>query len=213
MMDTYTTFGCQSGEPTLQVFGDGGERWISDKSQGDRCPNKDFHRASLGTGYLFSGVDEDGNDVEETFTQRDFEKKFFSDNTNRVFCETSLQHALKDPYTGEVGKTLVFCVSQKHAAKVTQILNEIAYRVFGNKYSSDFAVQVTSSVDSAQDMTTQFSNKNNLNGHSKTNPFDFTSKTRVCVTVGMMTSTGYDCTDVLNICMMRPVYCQVSSSR
>ena len=32
-----------------------------------------------------------------------------------------------------------------------------------------------------------------------------TSKTRVCVTVGMMT-TGYDCKDLLNICLMRPVY-------
>jgi len=27
----------------------------------------------------------------------------------------------------------------------------------------------------------------------------------VCVTVGMMT-TGYDCTDILNLCLMRPVY-------
>ncbi len=32
-----------------------------------------------------------------------------------------------------------------------------------------------------------------------------TSKTRVCVTVGMMT-TGYDCTDILNICLMRPIF-------
>ena len=30
-------------------------------------------------------------------------------------------------------------------------------------------------------------------------------KTRVCVTVGMMT-TGYDCPDLLNICMMRPIF-------
>ena len=205
MMDTYTTFGCQSGEPTFRYSLEDGVKdgyLINPKVIDART--KISTELLSEQGYLFSGVDEDGNDVEETFTQRDFEKKFFSDNTNRVFCETFLQHALKDPYTGEVGKTLVFCVSQKHAAKVTQILNEIAYRVFGNKYSSDFAVQVTSSVDSAQDMTTQFSN-NNLNGHSKTNPFYLTSKTRVCVTVGMMT-TGYDCTDVLNICMMRPVY-------
>ena len=40
---------------------------------------------------------------------------------------------------------------------------------------------------------------------SKINPHSRTSKTRICVTVGMMT-TGYDCTDILNICMMRPVY-------
>jgi type I restriction enzyme R subunit len=31
------------------------------------------------------------------------------------------------------------------------------------------------------------------------------SKTRVCVTVGMMT-TGYDCPDILNLCLMRPIF-------
>ena len=31
------------------------------------------------------------------------------------------------------------------------------------------------------------------------------SKTRVAVTVGMMT-TGYDCPDILNLCLMRPIF-------
>ena len=53
-------------------------------------------------------------------------------------------------------------------------------------------------------MTIDFRN-NSLNGLSKTNPHYRTSKTRICVTVGMMT-TGYDCTDILNICMMRPIF-------
>ena len=44
-----------------------------------------------------------------------------------------------------------------------------------------------------------------LNGQSKINSYYRTSKTRICVTVSMMT-TGYDCTDILNICMMRPIY-------
>ena len=35
-------------------------------------------------GYIFQGVD-DENDFEETFTQKDFEKKFFSENTNTIF--------------------------------------------------------------------------------------------------------------------------------
>ena len=54
------------------------------------------------------------------------------------------------------------------------------------------------------EMTIDFRN-NSLNGQSKTNLHYRTSKTRICVTVGMMT-TGYDCTDILNICMMRPIY-------
>ena len=53
-------------------------------------------------------------------------------------------------------------------------------------------------------MTIDFRN-NGLNGQSQVNEHYRTSKTRVCVTVGMMT-TGYDCTDILNLCLMRPVY-------
>ena len=33
---------------------------------------------------------------------------------------------MRDPYTNEIGKSLVFCVSQKHAEKITIILNELA---------------------------------------------------------------------------------------
>tara|TARA_B100000700_G_scaffold198073_1_gene217857 strand:+ start:1 stop:993 length:993 start_codon:yes stop_codon:yes gene_type:complete len=55
-------------------------------------------------------------------------------------------------------------------------------------------------------MTIQFTDKNNnLRGNSLINEYYKTSKARVCVTVGMMT-TGYDCKDLLNICLFRPVF-------
>ncbi len=205
MLDTYTTFGCDSGEPTFRYSLEDGVKdgYLINPKVIDARTEITTELLSE-QGYVFQGVDDDGNDFEETFTQKDFEKKFFSDNTNTIFCETFLKHAMRDPYTGEIGKTLVFCVSQNHAAKVTQILNVLADRVFPKQYSSDFAVQVTSSVQDSQRMTIDFRN-NSLNGQSKTNPHYRTSKTRICVTVGMMT-TGYDCTDILNICMMRPVY-------
>ena len=91
---------------------------------------------------------------------------FFSKNTNAIFCETFLKHAIRDPYTNEIGKTLVFCVSQNHATKVTQILNQYADKLFPNQYSSDFAVQVTSFVENSQRMTIDFRN-NHFNGSSK----------------------------------------------
>ena len=53
-------------------------------------------------------------------------------------------------------------------------------------------------------MTINFAN-NKLNGHTKFLDGYKTSKTRVCVTVGMMT-TGYDCQDILNLCLMRPIF-------
>ena len=205
MLDTYTTFGCESGEPTYRYSLEDGVKdgYLINPKVIDARTEITTELLSE-QGYLFQGVDKEGNDVEETFTQKDFEKKFFSDNTNTIFCETFLKHAMRDPYTGETGKSLIFCVSQNHAAKVTQILNVLADRAYPKQYNSDFAVQVTSSIDKSQRMTVDFRN-NSLNGQSKINAHYRTSKTRVCVTVGMMT-TGYDCTDILNICMMRPIY-------
>jgi len=205
MLDTYTTFGCRSGEPTFRYSLLNGveDGFLINPFVYDARTDITTELLSE-EGYLFEGTDEDGNDVLETFTKKDFEKKFFSEETNRKFCETFLQNARKDPYTGEIGKSLIFCVSQKHAAKVTQILNEYGLEMYPNKYQSDFAVQVTSNVIGSQQMTIDFAN-NTLNGFSTVNEYYRTSKTRICVTVGMMT-TGYDCTDLLNIAMMRPIY-------
>ena len=78
--------------------------------------------------------------------------------------------------------------------------------MYPGKYKSDFAVQVTSVIPDAQQFTINFSDKsNNLMGTANLFPWYKTSKARVCVTVGMMT-TGYDCTDILNICLMRPIF-------
>ncbi len=205
MMDTYTTFGCESGEPTFRYSLEDGVRdgYLVNPKVIDARTEISTELLSE-QGYVFQTTDEDGNDLEKTFTRKDFERKFFSDNTNAVFCETFLKHALRDPYTDEIGKTLIFCVSQDHAAKVAQILNGLADKAFPKRYNSDFAVQVTSNVQDSQRMTVDFRN-NSLNGRSRADPYYLTSKTRICVTVGMM-STGYDCTDILNICMMRPVY-------
>ena len=72
------------------------------------------------------------------------------------------------------------------------------------KYQSDFAVQVTSQIPDAQQYTINFTN-NNLLGSANFLDAYKTSKARVCVTVGMMT-TGYDCPDMLNLALMRPVF-------
>ncbi|MEO8350388.1 MAG: restriction endonuclease subunit R, partial [Chthoniobacteraceae bacterium] len=124
--------------------------------------------------------------------------------TNQLFCKTFLENALRDPVSGEIGKSIVFAVSQHHAGKLAQILNEIADRMFPGKYQSDFAVQVTSQVDGAQQHTINFTN-NNLLGSANFIPTYKTSKARVCVTVGMMT-TGYDCPDLLNLGLFRPIF-------
>lgn len=205
MLDTYRTFGCESDEPTFRYSLIDGVRdgFLINPIVVDARTDVTTQLLS-DEGYSVTDTNDEGEEAEDIFRGRDFEKKFFSDSTNRVFCETFMGNALRDPITGEIGKTIVFAVSQNHAAKLTQILNEIAHRMFPSRYNSDFAVQVTSQIQDSKSMTIDFRN-NKLNGYSRFNEMYRTSRTRVCVTVGMMT-TGYDCSDVLNLCLMRPIF-------
>ena len=155
-------------------------------------------------GFVVSFTDDTGDEHEETYKQREFEKRFFADATNQLFCKTFLENALRDPVSREIGKSIVFAVSQNHAARLAQTLNEMADVMFPGKYQSDFAVQVTSQVPNAQQFTINFAN-NNLLGSANFLSSYKTSKARVCVTVGMMT-TGYDCTDILNLGLFRPIF-------
>lgn len=205
MLDTYHTFGCDSGNPTFRYsLLDGVKDGFLINPIVIDARTEITTQLLSDEGFTFTDKDEKGNEVEEVLGVRDFEKKFYSDETNRIFCKTLLDNCLRDPITGEVGKTLVFCVSQKHASKITQILNEYGDKMFPNKYNSDFAVQVTSNVDDAQRYTTNFTN-NKLNGSGNFNEIYITSKSRICVTCSMMT-TGYDCPDLFNICLMKPVF-------
>ena len=205
LLDTYRTFGCEDGQPTFRYsLLDG----VKDKFL--ISPTVIDARTEVTTrllsedGFVANFSDDTGGDQQETFKQREFEKRFFSDTTNQLFCKTFLENALRDPISGEIGKSIVFAVSQKHAGKLTQILNEMADRMFPGRYQSDFAVQVTSHITDAQQFTINFTN-NNLLGSANFIPTYRTSKARVCVTVGMMT-TGYDCPDLLNLGLFRPVF-------
>ena len=205
LLDTYRTFRCESGEPTFRYSLVDGvkDHYLVNPIVLDARTDITTELLSE-AGFSVHITDDEGEEKEEVYFARQFEKKFFNDKTNVEFCKTFLKNALADPFTGEIGKSLIFCVSQTHAAKITDILNRLATQLWEGKYKSDFAEQVTSLVADSQSMTTQFAN-NNLNGRTKWLEGYKSSKTRVCVTVGMMT-TGYDCTDLLNIVLMRPVF-------
>ena len=55
------------------------------------------------------------------FGKKDYERKFFSDETNLSFVRCFLDNAKCDPLTGEVGKTIMFAVSRRHATKLAQV--------------------------------------------------------------------------------------------
>ena len=213
MLDTYHIFGCDSGNPTFSyTLNDGVKDGIL------VSPTVVDARTEITTELLKEEglqIDSSSDNVEISLTSKDgrqtrilteknYEKDFFSDSTNKEFCMTFMENALRDPITNEIGKSIIFCVNQAHARKIAEILNDIAEKMFPNKYNSDFAVQITSNVADAQQMTINFAN-NKLNGYSKWNEDYETSKSRVAVTVAMMT-TGYDCTDIINIGLMRPIF-------
>lgn len=205
LLDTYTTFGCPSGEPTFRYSLLDGVKdgYLVNPIVADARTEITTELLSE-KGYSLMVENEEGIEEEQTFFQKDFERKFFSDKTNQIFCKTFLENAIKDPISGEIGKSIIFCVSQNHASKITQTLNQFAATLWPDKYNSDFAVQVTSNIPDSQQFTINYAN-NNLNGQTKWLEGYKSSKTRVCVTVGMMT-TGYDCQDVMNLCLMRPIF-------
>lgn len=205
LLDTYRTFGCDDGQPTFRYS------LLDGVKDGFLInPTVVDARSEITTqllsedGFVVEFKDDQGDDQKETFKQREFEKRFFADGTNQLFCKTFLEHALRDPVSNEIGKSIIFAVSQNHAAKLVQILNLMADIKFPAKYQSDFAVQVTSQITDAQQFTINFTN-NNLLGSANFLPTYKTSKARVCVTVGMMT-TGYDCPDLLNLGLFRPIF-------
>lgn len=205
LLDSYKTFGCESGEPTFRYSLLDGVKdgYLINPTVVDA--RTDITTQLLAEeGYAVITQNEDEEDQKETFFAKDFEKKFFSDETNKIFMKTFMENAKRDPITDEIGKSIVFCVSRKHAAKITQLLNEFADNLFPERYQSDFAMQITSDVMDAQVYTVNFQN-NNLSGMTKFLENYKSSKTRVCVTVGMMT-TGYDCEDILNIVLLRPIF-------
>jgi type I restriction enzyme R subunit len=211
LIDTYKTFGCEPGQPTFSY----------DLEQGAKegyliKPTLVDVRTEITTqllseeGYAVHMQTENGKTIDDIYNERHYERKIFNEETNKAMCQALLTNGLYDPVAKAhgielFGKTIVFAVSQKHAARLANILNKLAIEKWPNRYGqSDFAIQVSSQVANAQQWTVNFSN-NRLGGQVSIPAGYDSGKTRVCVTVGMMT-TGYDCQDLLNIALMRPVF-------
>jgi type I restriction enzyme R subunit len=96
-------------------------------------------------------------------------------------CEAFIGEAQKDP-TGALGKSIVFAVNQKHATNLTKVFNDI---------QPGLAVTITSRIPEASSIAKEFR--------------DGKRSERIAVSVDML-STGYNCRDLLNIGLMRPIF-------
>ena len=180
LRDTYHYFGCEPGQPTFRYD-------IIDAANDPEgpflCTPKIFDiRSEITT----KALEENGwtvivNEQEENYKVKDLERKIFTPERNRVMCESFLKHAQCDP-SGELGKSIIFAVNQTHATNLARILNEI---------QPNLAVIITSRIPDASSIAKDFRDGKRIE--------------KVAVSVDML-STGYNCKDLLNVVLMRPIF-------
>ena len=98
LRDTYSTFGCEGGDPTYRYsLIDGVKDGFLINPRVLDARTEITTQLLSDEGYAVVVPTEEG-EVEETFVSRDFEKKFFSEKTNKVFCQTFLEKTLDNTF-------------------------------------------------------------------------------------------------------------------
>ena len=180
LRDTYNYFGCKPGSPTFRYdIIDA----VKDPEGPFLCLPKIF---DLRSDITTKTLDESGwavfiNEQEENFKIQDLERKIFTPARNRLMCSAFLEQAQKDP-AGNIGKSIIFAINQKHATNLTKIFNEL---------QPGIALTITSRIPEASSLAKEFR--------------DGKRSERIAVSVDML-STGYNCRDLLNIGLMRPIF-------
>ena len=180
LRDTYRYFGCEPGQPTFRYD-------IVDAVQDPEGPFLCLPKIIDCRSDITTKALQDAgwtvliNEQEENFKIQDLERKIFTPHRNRVMCDAFLHEAQLDP-TGEIGKSIVFAVNQTHATSLTKILNEM---------KPGIATTITSRIPEASSLAKEFR--------------DGKRQERIAVSVDML-STGYNCRDLLNVVLMRPIF-------
>ncbi|MGH8554852.1 MAG: DEAD/DEAH box helicase family protein, partial [Gammaproteobacteria bacterium] len=180
LRDTYHYFGCEPGLPTFRYdIIDA----VKDPEGPFLCLPKIIDcRSDITT----QALQEAGwtvviNEQEENFKIQDLERKIFTPHRNRVMCDAFLREAQRDP-NGDIGKSIIFAVNQTHATALSKVLNEI---------KPGIALTITSRIPDASSLAKEFR--------------DGKRAERIAVSVDML-STGYNCRDLLNVVLMRPIF-------
>jgi type I restriction enzyme R subunit len=180
LRDTYHYFGCRPGFPTFRYD-------IVDAVKDPEGPFLCLPKIiDLRSNITTKALAESGwavviNEQEENFKIKDLERKVFTPDRNRLMCEAFLKEAQHDP-SGALGKSIIFAVNQTHATNLTKIFNAI---------QPGIALTITSRIKDASSLGKEFR--------------DGKRPERIAVSVDML-STGYNCKDLLNIGLMRPIF-------
>lgn len=183
--DTYRYFGCDDGVPTYRYT-------IQDGSKDGFLIEPVYRKAK--TSLTYQALSNEGitklDDVEleegTSLKIRDLERKVYFPKRNEAMMREFLDYADHAP-NGEIGKTLVFAVSQNHAVALGKILNQLT-----PEYNGRFAEVITSRVKGAHDIAKEFADIEN-------------KLPRVGITVDML-ATGFDAPEVQNVVLARAIY-------
>ena len=181
LRDTYHYFGCKPGEPTFRYD-------IIDAVKDPEGPFLVLPKIyDIRSEITTQALAENGwtvaiNEEEESYKVNQLEKEIFIPERNRLICEQFLKNALRLPESDVIGRSVVFAVNQRHATELTKILNSMVPGI---------ATTITSRVKDAAAIAKDFR--------------DGKRKERVAVSVDML-STGYNCRDILNIVLARPIF-------
>lgn len=172
--NTYDFFSCwnhaaERGEPTFRYGLEDGIR------EGFLA---DYEIYLARTRITLEGISWQGED----YTPEDLERVVTAEDRNflmvQEFREMEEQRGGDRPR-----KTIVFCISKRHAAQVCRFLNEVY-----SEYQGNYAEEIHTDVRDPDRAIRRF----------KREPFPV-----VAVSVGML-DTGFDCPEVENLVMMRP---------
>ena len=181
LRDTYKHFGCEMGKPTFHYTIQDGvrDKWLV-APKINRCLSLITSESLSKEGW---NAEIDGEDY--TFYIAQLEKKVIVHKRNELLCGQFIDNALKTP-DGSIGKTIVFAVSRNHAIQLTKILNTMTPECNGK-----FAQVIISGIKGAAEMAKDLRKPENY-------------FPRIAVTVDML-STGYDCAEIQNIVLARPI--------
>jgi type I restriction enzyme R subunit len=126
----------------------------------------------------------EGAEVKEEYSAREFEEKLILPDRTEAMCNKLAEILRK---TGEMEKSIVFCVTQDHARQATKLMQNH----FANLGYSNYAVTIVSDENEAESLVKVFQDEQ-------------TDRPVVASTVDLL-STGFDAPSVRNIVFMKYV--------
>lgn len=192
--NTFSMFGCESGDPTFE-FG-------LDAAINNQPPYLvPFRVKDLTTEFLRDGIhyndlnEEQQRQLEEdlgleeaqrtTIAGKDIGRKIFSKATDQIILENLIENGIKDETGSLVGKTIIFAQRQDHAEHLEKLFCELY-----PQYGSRVCKVIHNKIPKVDSLIREFKQGNN----------DF----RIAISVDML-DTGIDVPEVVNLVFAKPV--------